>query len=76
MGSLIPRYGSGRLGPSRPMCKASLSWSVIDTVIKTGNLRIVPEECHGDDTLLTFHDTTLSSYYWYMLANLMSMTLK
>jgi len=54
--------------------KVSLSVSVIDTVIKTGNLRIVSVECHGDDTPLTFHDTPLS-YYWYMLANLISMTL-
>ena len=55
--------------------KVSLSGSVIDTVIKTVNLRIVSVECHGDDTPLTFHDTPLSSYYWYMLVNLMSMTL-
>ena len=41
--------------------KASLSGSVIDTVIKTGNLRTVSVECHGDDTPLTFHDTLLSS---------------
>ena len=37
------------------------SGSVIDTVIKTGNLRTVPVECHGDDTSLILHDTSLSS---------------
>ena len=41
--------------------QASLSGSVIDTVTKTGNLRTVPVECHGDDTPLIFHDTPLSS---------------
>ena len=39
----------------------SLSGSVIDTVTKTENLRIVPVEYHSDDTPLTFHDTTLFS---------------
>ena len=39
----------------------SLSGSVIDTVTKTENLRIVPVECHSDDTLLIFHDTLLPS---------------
>ena len=55
--------------------QGSLSGSVIDTVTKTENLRTAPVECHGDDTSLTFHDTHLFSYYWYMLANLMFMTL-
>ena len=41
--------------------KTSLNRSIIDTVTKTGNLRIVPVECHGDDTPFTFHDTHLSS---------------
>ena len=41
--------------------EASLSGSVIDTVIKTGNLITVPVECHGDDTSLTFQDTHLFS---------------
>ena len=49
--------------------------SVIDTVIKTENLRTMSVECHGDDIPLKFHDTPLSSYYWYMLANLMFLTL-
>ena len=40
--------------------EASLSGSVIDIVIKTENLRTVPVECHGDDTSITFHDTTFS----------------
>ena len=41
--------------------KTSLSGSVIDIVIKIGNLRTVPVECHGDDTPLIFHDTSLFS---------------
>ena len=41
--------------------KASLNGSIIDTVTKTGNLRTVPVECHGDDTPLTFHNTHISS---------------
>ena len=32
--------------------KTSLSGSVIDIVIKIGNLRTLPVECHGDDTSL------------------------
>ena len=48
---------------------------VIDTVIMTENLKTAPVECHDDDTPLTFYDISLSSYYWYMLVNLMSMTL-
>ena len=43
------------------LSKASLSGSVIDTVTKTENLRIVLVECHGDDTPLIFHDTPLFS---------------
>ena len=39
--------------------KTSLSGSVIDTVIKTRNLRTMLVECHDDDTHLTFHDTPL-----------------
>ena len=39
----------------------SLNKSVIDTITKTGNLRIVPVECHGDDISLTFHDNPLFS---------------
>jgi len=42
---------------------------------KTKNLRTVLVQCHGDNILLTSHDTHFSSYYWYMLINLMSMTL-
>ena len=42
-------------------CKASLSGSVIDTVIQTRILRAVPVKCHGDGTPLTFHDTHLFS---------------
>ena len=59
------------------VCKASLSGSVIDTVTKTGNLRTVPMECHGDDTPLTFHDTILSSLLILLIhvSNLMFMTL-
>ena len=54
----------------RQLCwnRPGQSGSVIDTVTKTRNLITVPMEYHGDDT-------PLSSYYWYMLANLMSMTL-
>jgi len=54
--------------------KTSLSGSVIDTIIKTRNLGTVLVECPDDDTSLTFHDTPLFSYYWYMLANLISIT--
>ena len=43
------------------LSKASLSGSVIDTVTKTENLRIVLVECHGNDTPLTFYDTPLFS---------------
>ena len=40
---------------------ASLSGSVIRIVTKTGNLKTMPVECHGDNTPLTFHNTPLSS---------------
>ena len=41
--------------------KTSISESVIDTVIKTRNLRTVLVECHDDDTPLIFHDTSFFS---------------
>ena len=53
------------VAPPTPPLEPALS--VIDTVNKTKNLRTVPVECHGDDN-------SLSSYYWYMLANLISIT--
>ena len=40
-------------------CEASFSESVIDTVFKIENLITVSVECHGDDTSLTFHNTSL-----------------
>ena len=38
--------------PNVSKCKASLSGSVIDIVIKTGNLRTILVEWHGHDTYL------------------------
>ena len=43
--------------------KISLSGSVIDTVIKTANLRTVSVKCQGDDISLIFHDTPLFSLF-------------
>ena len=39
----------------------SLRGSVIDTVIYTRILKTVPVESHGDDTSLTFYNTSLFS---------------
>ena len=57
--------------------KTSLSGSVIDIVIKIGNLRTVPVECHVDNTPLIFYDIFLLSLLILLiyLINLMSMTL-
>ena len=53
----------------------TLTGSVIDTVIKVVNLKTMPVERYGDDTLLTFYDTPLFLYYWYISANLIFLTL-
>jgi len=53
----------------------TLTGSVIDTVIKVVNLKTMPVEHYGDDTLLTFYDTSLFLYYWYISANLIFLTL-
>ena len=49
------------LGVFNLYAKVSLSGSIIDTVTKNENLRTVPVKCYGDDTPLTFHDTSISS---------------
>ena len=54
--------GPPAVAPPAPPLEPALS--VIDTVTKTKNLRTVPVECHA-----------LSSYYWYMLGNLISIIL-